>query len=105
MNFSAVQKLFPQKITDFSAGFQHSLFLAEDGACYGTGRTNWKQFQPYIGEEKKESVPRNYLESNPEILVDYYPKLQKILFPGEKIIKVAAGFSHSLFLTSKNKLY
>lgn len=55
--FTAVERTFPQKIIDMAAGFQHSLFLAEDGACYGSGRCNWKQFMPYISESKKESLP------------------------------------------------
>ncbi len=39
------------------------------------------------------------------ILVDFNRDPQKIILPGEKIIKLGAGFSHSLFLTHKNKLY
>jgi hypothetical protein len=31
--------------------------LAEDGACYGVGRCNWKQYTPYIPETKKEGPP------------------------------------------------
>lgn len=38
-------------------------------------------------------------------LVDFYRDLQKIILPGEKIMMVSAGFSHSLFYTAKNKLF
>jgi len=40
-----------------------------------------------------------------DTLVDFNRDPQKIIMPGEKITKVGAGFSHSLFLTSKQKLY
>ena len=40
-----------------------------------------------------------------DTLVDFNRDPQKIIMPGEKIVKLGAGFSHSLSLTSKNKHY
>ncbi|KAL4449979.1 hypothetical protein ABPG74_015098 [Tetrahymena malaccensis] len=84
-----------EKIIDITAGYQHSIFLTESGYLYGTGRANWHQIVPFLKEDKQDS--RSY--------VDFHKLPKRMVIKNEKVKKMSAGFSHTIFLTLSNKIY
>jgi alpha-tubulin suppressor-like RCC1 family protein len=83
------------KFKKVSAGFQHSLFLSEDGEVYGCGKSDKYQ----LGED--------YLKKyqNIKSIKDVGVGILKLnLDIREKIIDICAGKYHSIFLTGKTKI-
>ncbi|EGR33524.1 regulator of chromosome condensation domain protein [Ichthyophthirius multifiliis] len=83
-----------EQIIDISAGYQHSIFLTQSGFLYGTGRSNWHQIVPYLNDNQQS---REYN--------DYYTNPKRMVIPNEKVVKLSAGFSHTIFLTVSGKLF
>jgi alpha-tubulin suppressor-like RCC1 family protein len=80
-----------------SAGFQHSLFLTNEGEVYGCGKSD--KFQ--LGEEYLKSY------NAAKTFKDIGMGVQKInldIPKGEKIVDISAGKYHSAFLTGKFSL-
>ncbi len=78
-----------------SAGFQHSLFLTDEGEVYGCGKSDKLQ----LGEEYLKSY--NSAKTLKEIGLGVQ-KLNLDIPKGEKIIDISAGKYHSTLLMSKN---
>lgn len=78
-----------------SAGFQHSLFLTDEGEVYGCGKSDKLQ----LGEEYLKSY------NSAKTLKDIGLGVQKLnldIPKGEKIIDISAGKYHSALLMGKN---
>eukprot|EP01016_Furgasonia_blochmanni_P049721 TRINITY_DN7581_c0_g1_i13.p1 TRINITY_DN7581_c0_g1~~TRINITY_DN7581_c0_g1_i13.p1 ORF type:complete len:319 (+),score=25.00 TRINITY_DN7581_c0_g1_i13:155-1111(+) len=93
-HFSKIGKPKNAFIRDISAGLQHSLFASENGVAYACGRCNWRQFLPVIEHEEHRNL-----------VADYFKSLQRVDLTQEKIVRVSAGFQHSLFLNEFGELF
>jgi alpha-tubulin suppressor-like RCC1 family protein len=82
------------KFVKISAGFQHSLFLTDEGEVYGCGKSD--KFQ--LGEEYLKSY--NEAKTLKELGLGVQ-KLNLDLPKGEQIIDISAGKYHSALLSSK----
>jgi alpha-tubulin suppressor-like RCC1 family protein len=77
-----------------SAGFQHSMFLTDEGEVYGCGKSDKLQ----LGEEYLKSY--NEAKTFKDVGMGVQ-KLHLNLPQGERIVDISAGKYHSALLTSK----
>ena len=89
-----IKSIVDKKIVQMSLGFQHSLYLSSDGEVFGVGKNN--RFQ--LGKKFNEYT------QNEEIF-DRYQTCKQLDYFDERVVKVAAGKFHSLFLTESGKLF
>lgn len=84
-----VESLLDEHVVEVCGGFQHTLFRTKSGNVYGTGRS---QYCSYGVMPISQVKIFGYV--NEPMVIDI-----------DKIISVAAGHFHSLFLTSSGEVY
>ena len=89
-----IKALSEQIVTQVSLGFQHALYLTEDGQVFAVGKNN--RFQ--LGKDYNVNF------ENEEIF-DKYQTVKMLDYWDEPVAQVHAGKFHSLFLTESGKLY
>lgn len=81
---SSITDLVSHKIVKAAAGYQHALYLSDDGNVWGTGRAEYSSFGLVPSDQMSPFVSVNTLRQ----------------VPVSGITDIAAGQNHSLFLTS-----
>ena len=91
--------LDPDKIIQIACGDSHTMFLTDLGKVYGCGMNEDYQVNPTKDRDDDENE-LNYIKEPKEIT--YFDTL--ILDP-DKIIQIACGENHTMFLTETNQVW
>ena len=82
------------KITQIACGSAHTMFLTNTGKVYGCG---WNK---YFQVNSTGDAYQNSVIQTPTEITDF-PELDS----SDKIIEIACGYGHTMFLTEKGKVY
>ena len=84
-------------ITQIAGGYEHSLFLTNEGHVYSCGADGYGQLGLISTADRKRT---------PQLIQNYYDNnYNSINYHAITITKIACGYQHSLFLTSNNRVY